>query len=434
MLTERGLRVANNRNSREVFWPLDNSAVFMASTSCRSSPYIFRVSCELDEIVHLPALESSLSRCMARFPSFATELRKGLFWYYLEPLSKPLRVIADSRYPAEYHSLRGQGRHLARVRVYGSSITCEFHHLLTDGTGGIEFLRSLVAEYLTTRGVSCDDWEGIRKPGTPVIPGELVDSYADIATGQAPLPDPQPRAFHLPGKRFRGLVYRVTTGTLSVADSLKVARENGCSLTELFVAAYLAALQDIQEESPPTRWKPICVQVPVNMRRFYPSETIRNFFLFITVSIDRRLGHWEFTEILERVRGEFRLNLTVKELSRQIKRNVQWEQRFLARLVPLSVKNPLLKFAAAVSVDLPFSGNISNLQTVKMPEAFASHIRRFAVLPARRRGVGANVGVVSWKDTLSLSVGSLMVSRAFEREFFRRIVDLGIPVRVESNE
>lgn len=420
--------------SKDSFWPLDNSAVFMASISNHSTPYMFRVSCELDDIVHLPALEEALSRCMARFPSFATELRVGVFWYYLEPLSKPLHVTVDTRYPVEYHSLRKQGRHLVRVRAYASRISCEFHHLLTDGTGALEFLRALVAEYLTLRGVSCEDWEGIKKPDSPVLPGELSDSYAELPLGKAPLPESLSPAFHLSGERYRGLAYRVTSGTLSVAETLSVARAHGVTLTELLAACYLAALQDIHEAETHAEWRPIRVQVPVNIRRFFPSETIRNFFLFITVTIDRRLGHWVFPEILERVRDEFRLNLTRKELCRQIRRNGRWERSLYTRLVPLAVKNPVLKLVASLSVDRPFSGNVSNLQAVRMPAPFAAHIKRFDVLPSRSRGIGANMGVISWNDALSITVGNILTSREFERIFFRRLSGLGLSVRVESNE
>jgi len=68
-----------------------------------------------------------------------------------------------------------------------------------------------------------------------------------------------------------------------------------------------------------------------------------------------------------------------------------------------------------------------------MPAAFAAHITRFDVLPSRKSSLGANICVISWKDLLSVTVGSLLVDRAFEREFFTRCVGLGIPVTVEAN-
>jgi hypothetical protein len=416
-----------------IFYPLDNSAVFIASVSGKSSPYIFRVSCELDDIVYLPALEEALSSVMPRFPSLSTELRSGLFWYYLEPLAKPVSLQADTRYPVEYHSLNRRDRHLFRVRAYGSRISCEFHHILTDGSGAIEFLRSLVATYLTCRGVSCDDWEGVKKPSSPIVPGELSDSYAELSPGKIPLPDRLPAAFHLPGRRYGAHAYRVISGTVALSAALRISREKGVSLTELLSAIYLAALQDVHEDENPSRWHPLCVQVPVNMRRFHPSVSLRNFFLFITVSIDRRLGHYGFQEILDRVHCLFRLNLTEKELNRQIRRNVGSERNIVSRLFPLVVKNPVLKVVSRFAAERPFSGNLSNLQSVSMPAPFAAHIRRFDILPSRRTGIGATIGVVSWQDVLSVTVGSMAVSRAFERRFFIRCVELGMPVRVESN-
>ena len=417
----------------DLFYPLDNSAVFIASVTGKASPFIYRVSCELDETVYLPDLEAALAETAERFPFFKTELRPGVFWYYLDPLKKPLKLYADTRFPVEYHSLQRWNRYLFRVRVYGSRIACEFHHILTDGTGSLEFLKTLTASYLTRRGVVCDDWQGIKHPSETVDPLEYEDAYASRFRKKIPLPSPEPTAFQLPGPRYRNPVYRVTTGSVSLAEALKIARGKGVSLTALLAAIHLSALQSVCEECRPTDWKPICVQIPVNMRHFYPSRSMRNFFLYITVSIDRRLGHYEFQEILDCVHYTIKLNLQSKELDRQLKRNVRGEENPLSRMVPLIIKNQVLRVIGMLSADKPFSGSLSNLQMVSMPEEFASKIIRFDFLPARKRSTGVNVGVVSWKDTLSITLGSLVVDRSFERYFFSQCASLGFNVTVESN-
>jgi hypothetical protein len=160
---------------------------------------------------------------------------------------------------------------------------------------------------------------------------------------------------------------------------------------------------------------------------------VRNFFLFVPVSIDRRLGHYEFREILERVQCQLKLSLTRKELDRQIWRNVRGESLIMPRLVPLCIKNCVLRTIARVKADTPFSGSLSNLQRITMPEPFAAHIRRFDLVPSRNRSVGATIAVISWKDVLSITVGSLVQDRSFERFFFRALSDTGIPVLVTSN-
>ncbi len=417
----------------DFFFPLDNSAVFIASITGKSYPFVFRLSCELDETIYLPDLEAALEAVASRYPFLKTELRPGVFWYYLEPLKKPVRVFADSRFPAERHRTERLGRYLFRVRVYNTRVSCEFHHILTDGTGALEFMKSLLAAYLTRRGVVCPDWEGIIHPESVPNPEEWLDAYADLSRPEVPLPDPLPAAFHLPGRRYHGQVYRVVNATLSVKEALQAARERNVSITELLAAVYLEALQAIQEAHSQSKYQPICIQIPVNMRRFYPSITLRNFFLFLPVSIDRRLGHFSFEEILSRVHYTLKLNLNTKELDRQIRRNVRGEKYFLSRIVPLFIKNIVLRILGKLLADKPLSGNLSNLQSVSMPEAFAKHIRRFDILPARRSVSGANIGMISWGDTLSLTVGSLVIDRSLERLFFSRCAELGLRVTVESN-
>lgn len=428
--------MANLRRSHgahEFYYPLDNSAIFIASVTGKASPYIYRMSCELDAPVYLPDLEKALAMVLERFPFLKTELRPGLFWYYLDPMKTPFRLTADSRFPVEYHRLKRWGRYLFRVRVFGARIACEFHHILTDGTGAIEFLRSLVAMYLSLRGVVCSDWQDIKKPGAGLDPAEFEDAYADLLKKHVPKPGRLPAAFRLTGRRYPGIIYRITTGTAPVSRFLEIARERKVSLTELLAAIYLYTLQSVAESRSTSGYKPICIQIPVNMRRLYPSRTLRNFFLFVPLSIDRRLGHYEFDEILTRVHYSMRLNLDIKEMDRQIRRNVGGERNLFSRVVPLVIKNIVLRLMGKVISDKPFSGSLSNLQQVNMPAAFADHIRRFDFIPVRNDLTGANVGVISWKDKLSVTIGSLLIDRSFERAFFTTCVGLGIPVTVESN-
>ena len=431
--------IPDSWSTHDYCFPLDNSAVFTAAVFRRSSPSIFRISCELDEIIYLPDLQAALVAVSDRFPFVLTGLRRGVFWYYLDPIQKPLRLYADSQYPVRYrHSMRG-GNYLFRVCVSGSRIACEFHHVLTDGTGALEFLKALIATYLTRRGIVCADWGNIKKPGTEIKPEELADAYAGVCDKKNPLPDPYPPAFHLPGKRYHGREYRVVTGTLPLSTSLAVAKQYGVSLTVLFAAVYIAALQDVYEveackNSRSTRlMRPICLQIPVNMRRFHPSSTLRNFFLFTSVSFDTRQGHFEFREILDRVHYLLKLNLTGRELDRQMRRNVRGEEYIFSRIVPLVIKNLVLRIVGRFADDAPFSGALSNLQQVSMPKTFADHINRFDFILPRKKIPGTNIAMISWRDTLSISVGSYIADRSFERCFFTRCVELGIPVTVESN-
>lgn len=428
--------MANYRHpaaTNDFFLPLDNSAIFIASTTCRRAPYLFRVSCELDEPVHLPELEAAVRTVSDRFPFVKTRLRPGIFWYYLDPVQEGPHVVMDTTDPCEPPRHGRWNGPLVRVRVYANRISCEFHHVLTDGTGALEFLRSLIAVYLTRRGVVCDDWEGIKHPESPIDPAELEDAYACLFRKDVPFPDPLPRAFQLPGRRFRGLEYRITTGSFSMQQVLAASRERKVTVTEFLVSIYIAALQEIAEAPGHGQFRPICVQIPVNLRKFHHSPTLRNFFLFIPVTVDRRLGHYSFDDILSRVHHSLRLGLDMRELYRQIKRNVRGERYLYSRVVPLCLKNLFLRRVATKAADSAFSGNLSNLQNVHMPEAFARKIKRFDILPPRRDSTGACIGVATFGDLLSMTVGSRVVDDSLERAFFVKCTELGLRVSITAN-
>ncbi|GAB1484760.1 alcohol acetyltransferase [Treponema sp.] len=425
--------------SEDPFYRLDNSAVFMAAIAGSSGPFVFRLSCTLKKTVRLDALQEALESLTTRFPFLFVSLQSGVFWYYLDPVDAIPRVERETAYPAAA-ILKGRSGSLLRVTAYGRRIACDFHHAITDGTGAIAFIRALLLEYFyrTEGGLDIDEklLEGIPRAGEAVDPEEEEDAYARVFRSQTRVPDAMPMAFLIPGSRLIKM-YRDTVGILQLKQALQVSKRHSVTLTEFLAAVHLATLQDIYENLSPSRRrrskKHVAVQIPINLRKLYPSRTLRNFFLFAAPYIDLRLGHWDFEEILRRVHHQLKLGIEEKELLRQVKRNVGGERNPFGRPILLPIKNMILRsINAAIGVGA-YSGSITNLGAIALPEILASHIERFAILPSRARATGANVGVLSWQDSLYITIGSLVRDSDFERLFFSRLVSLGLDVRVESS-
>lgn len=424
---------------QEAFWRPDNSAVFTAAATTREGPFIFRLSCELKETVNAEALEKALDRCALRFPYLFVTLRGGLFWHYFESAPERPKPEREGTVPC---ALRGddRSRPLCRVFARGRTIACEFHHAVTDGTGGMVFLKTLVIEYLLALGIPLESG-GIRYVDfidrtAEAESEEWEDSYRRYFRRDLPPPEEGSKAWLLPGRRFRS-AYRVTAAEMPLEKALTLARERKASLTEWLVACYIAALQDIALEDRdgkmPRNRALISIQVPVNLRKLYPSRTMRNFFLFAAPSIDLRFGPWEFDDILERVHHQMRLGVTKMEFYRQLKRNVGGELHPLGRGVVLPVKNLALRIInRRLNLSL-YSGSLSNLQAVTLPEDAGEHVERFLFFPPSNQVTGANVGVLSWKDRLIVTVGSTLEDPSAERCFFRRLAREGLEVKVETN-
>jgi hypothetical protein len=422
------------------YYRLDNSAIFIAAITGATGPYVFRFSVELTETVRLPELNRALGALAPRFPFLFVALRRGVFWHYLDPVAARPKVEAELDRPANRFPIR-PGRALLRVTAYGRRIACEFHHVVTDGTGALAFIKSLVVEYLVQRGVGADlpagAFAGIQRPGEGVDPAEEEDSYNRYFQHAVPRPDKMPKAFMMPGRRsVRG--YRETVGTLSLPEVAAAAKARRATITEFLAAAQMAALQEIYEGLPPAKRRRalprISVQIPVNLRKIYPSRTLRNFFLYARASIDLRLGHYDFDEILRRVHHELRLGMEAKELLRQMKRNVGGERHPLGRPVFLPIKSLALRIINAYIAIGAFSGTISNIGQVEMPEPFAAFVKRWSVMPSRTLWIGNGICLVSWKDSIYLTVGSAIRDRRFERVYFRYLAALGLTVSVDSSE
>ena len=127
---------------------LDNAAKIYPAAKRRNWKALFRLSATLTEEVEPAVLEEAQRSTLARFPSFALKLKRGMFWYYLEYNEGGPQVKPDGPYPCAPMDFKENGGFMFRVRYHGKRIAVEIFHVLTDGSGGLCFLKTLVAEYL----------------------------------------------------------------------------------------------------------------------------------------------------------------------------------------------------------------------------------------------------------------------------------------------
>jgi len=129
---------------------LDNAAKIYPAAKRRNWTALFRMSARLTEPVDPVTLRAALELCAKRFPTFTLRLRRGLFWYYLEHIDGVPEIQRDVANPCVRMDLRENRGFMFRVRYYENTIGVEIYHVLTDGTGGLCFLKTLVAEYVNS--------------------------------------------------------------------------------------------------------------------------------------------------------------------------------------------------------------------------------------------------------------------------------------------
>ncbi|NHJ48084.1 MAG: hypothetical protein FK733_09880 [Asgard group archaeon] len=430
-------KTTNIINDQYEWYRLDNAATIFSLVNSDRITCLFRLSATLENPIEKELLQQALNNTIERFPYYKVELRRGLFWYYWESNpGKPI-VIDDSRNPMQKMPITKRGIFPFRVRVFNSRIAVEFHHSITDGTGALIFLKTLIAEYFFLKGIEKVDWQDVFRLDDQPHPEEYEDGYKKNYQETIPSPSRLSKGFHLPYNLEPKGIYNLTTGIMDVKEILKVSRALNVTLTEYLIAVYLDALQDILFNLPynlrKKNMKPIRIMVPVNLRKIFPSQTMRNFSLMVTPEIDPRLGRHSFSEILKHVYHYMRVEVSDKFINQQVARNVRGELHPLVRAVPLPIKKLFGKIIYNSFGRSGHSGGLTNLGRVTMPEELNHYIKDIQFIPGMSPITKSTCAIISFKDKLYINFGSQIKEKTLEKLFFSKLVKEGIKVKIETN-
>lgn len=156
---------------------LDNAAkIYPVIMRSRHGGY-FRLAVLLRDQVDPELLQQALEITLRRFPYYSVRLRRGLFWYYLESHTSQPTIEPDVQNPMRPWSRKDVKKFLFRVRYDNRRISVEFFHALTDGTGGLVFLKTLTAVYLRLKGIPIGQGGGTLDVDEPAVEAEMEDAY-----------------------------------------------------------------------------------------------------------------------------------------------------------------------------------------------------------------------------------------------------------------
>ncbi len=415
--------------------PLDNAAKIYPAARRKNWSNVFRLSATLTEPVDPVVLARALEVTVRRFPSISVRLRRGVFWYYLQELEQPPEVMPESSYPLVRMTRQEMRRCALRVLVHEERIAVEFFHSLTDGTGGMIFLKSLLAEYLQQRhGISVPAEHGVLDRQETPKKEEWEDSFQKYA---APIQASRREhtAWHLTGQRRGDDFLHLTCMTVSSAQALERAHSYGVSLTAFLCAAMLQALQNLQAEKVPNprKRKPLKVLIPVNLRKLFPSRTLRNFAMYTTPELLPRLGEYSFPEICGIVHHHMGSTITAKRMGMMIATNVASERLMAVRLLPLFVKNLVMRAVFDTVGECKSCLSLSNLGQVQLPEAMRPYVARMDFILGVQATAPYNFGVLSYGENLYINFIRNTCHPELEYHFFRVLQNQGLQVRAESN-
>lgn len=410
-----------------ILWlPLDDAAKIYPLSMGHDRMAVFRLSVYLKKEVVPALLQMALTFTIKRFPSFATTLKKGVFWHYLDTTKRRFYVEEEQDVPCRPLKISHSGSQSFRVLYYKNRISVEFFHVLTDGTGGMMFLKTLTAAYLQLTGITAapDDtlWDINATPSA----GEFANAFAGVphsatASGFVDKPAVQMNGWLCKQGPCRMIHFKMNPAELKAAAAKYHATLTAYMLALMFLAGK-AATDELNGE--------ISIQVPVNMRKFYPSQTVRNFAMYCGI----RLPLGAITDTASII-GEITRQLEQKASRTSMQEMLTATEQMVNMLkyIPLSIKQPVAKLVYGFLGDKIFSNTLSNLGVVTMPQPYAEQIESMDFVLGTAITNRASCAMVTFGDTLTFSVTKMTVDPSFEEKMYQLLCADGVAVKVEGS-
>ena len=415
------------------FLKLDNAAKVFPAQNTKQWSNVIRYSINLTVDIDPVILEKALNDILPRFPSMCVKIKRGVFWYYFEYNDKtPVIAEDDLKHQCVPIRYTESNDFLFKIFYLKNRLTIEAFHALTDGYGCEIFLNTLAAQYLRLKGHKISTGGSVFDITEKPKKSELEDSFLKNATKGAKAGRSKPNVYHRKGEKLPAFCSHVTVGYMPVDKIKELCKKYNATITEFFTAVLVEIYIEFQKREE-KKQKEISIQVPVNSRNQFESETLRNFSVCYSVRIDPNLGDYTFEEILKQVSLYLRYINNPKTLGAMFASNIKLESFPLMRVIPLVIKDLAIGISYALTAESTTTALFSNVGKVDLPEDMRELVESCILMPAAGLLNGGRMAATSVNNTFTVAIADCYDNTDIERAFFTKLSDMGIPARLETN-
>lgn len=426
---EKAIKTASK--NREIRWDrLDNTAHLFPVIAGDSMSNVYRISVTLTELIQPDPLQRALDIVLPKFDGFNLRLRQGVFWYYFEENGKPApRVREENTFPCRFIYQNRNNSYMFRVTYYKYRINLEVFHVLTDGMGGINFLKELTYQYLRLVHPELKGDRGDELNSATSLNRE--DSFLKNYRRSSHRGYQTKKAYLIKGEKLSPGEFGLMHGYMKIPELKAVCRRYGVSINEYLVSVFVwSVYQECMHKMPAKR--PIRVAVPVNLRPYFNSITTKNFFVMVSAEFAPTKEEYVFEEVAEAVKTSLECQINKENLEKLFSYNVSNEKLFIARAVPLVFKNLAMRIIYTQSA-LANTTTITNIGNLSVDEAYKPYVEMFHSCLAMSKGQHIKGNICSYGDTLVFTFSYDIADASVQRCFFRKIASDGVSVEIDSN-
>ena len=406
---------------------LDNAALAFPLVTGKNDTRVFRFYCQLKEEVNGEILQAALDQTMEKYPLFQAVLRKGLFWFYLEHRDIRAVVKPETEPPCSRLYIPDKNSLLFQVTYDKNRINFEVFHALTDGTGAMHFLQELVQNYLILAHPQ-ENLPHIESTEEITHGDKEEDSFSQYYSSDTPKDkEKKETAVKLKGEKLVHSDMHITEVAFSVKDIHQKARSYGVSITVLLTAMMLCS---IREEIPKNQQKrPVTLMIPVNLRNYFPSQSMANFFGWIEVGY-KFSDTTTFEKVLESMKQQFEQELVKEKIAMHMSGYVRIEKNPFVRVVPLEIKKYFLMIGANLG-SRSITAVYSNIGIIRLPEEYREYIQHFGIFASTN---SLQMCSCSYGDEMVLGFTSKIPDDSIQRNFQRMLSEEKVSHRELKND
>jgi hypothetical protein len=203
---------------------------------------------------------------------------------------------------------------------------------------------------------------------------------------------------------------------MSASRIKAAAKAEGATITEFICAVLILSIYDNME--PKERRKKVTIAIPVNLRNYFDSSTLRNFFGMIHVTYDFSAEREHtLANVITAVREEFERELTHENMRRKIASQVKMELHPIVRICPLVIKDLVVILMQNESMKRRTIA-VSNVGLVRIQKDFAEYIEHFGVFNSSS---ARQMCLSTFGDNMVINFAGVLAEHDVERSFYRRM-------------
>lgn len=414
---------------KKYWYKVDNAGKIFPAISKNNRSNVFRLSFYLEDTIDPELLEKAVNMLLPRFETFAVQLKNGLFWNYLAANHKPFKVEPEIAEICRYFKSARNNGYLFKVYYLENKVTLETFHAITDGTGALHFLKSIVYYYYKLTGFKINH-EGKILSETPYSKKESEDAFVSLYDKDKRKNLKEEQAYHFHGEPFGdhwNLFYKIRIDSKAL---IRLVKETYKATVTQFITALLAYAVLAEDVDFINNKKPMKIFIPVNLRPYFDASTLRNFSLYIKATYPSQNRTLTFEDLLELTKIQFIDQLDKDKLHERLSSNVGFEKNVFIRILPLFLKNIAFKIGYNILGESISTSSISNLGIVDLPKEMAEKIRDIDFVNG---GYGLAMTLISVKDHTNIIMNTSLKDTGIMHFVTQFLVKAGLDVVVDTN-